>query len=468
MWDGYESHSHVAVTVGGHADECVRRDPFLMIDAMPVAMFVIDDSAQIVFANKRLAAMVGRNVNELVGRSAFEFIDSRDADDALGLLSERRDGDGAITGPSRIRYLDGNGVGHHTQFWANAVPADLGFAGYVITLTPESVHDVLAGAVTSLASDEPLDRSLFAVAMSGRAAPLDGVGTILIVEPSAPTDADRFRVVGDWPIAESLLNAYGTPWRRCLVRGEEQDIHDCSLAIVDARIGAEMAMAGLPAAWVRPVHDSTGEVAAVFIVWRRSRTEVHQNQERHLDHAIRLIHLALDRSRHRFELEQAAHRDALTGVGNRASLSGRIDSESGLPSVLFIDLDHFTAVNETFGHDIGDQVIAQVGRRLIESVRATDDVYRSGGDEFVVICNSPRNDPGELVALGERIVEVISAPFDCHGHRVRIGATVGIGSGRPSAGVQRDLHETILAADRAMYVAKERGRGSVQHADVPG
>jgi diguanylate cyclase (GGDEF)-like protein/PAS domain S-box-containing protein len=466
MWDGYESHSHLAVTVENHADDRVSGDPFLMIDAMPVAMFVVDDSAQIVFANQRLASLIGRPVDDMVGRSAFEFIDSRDADDALGLLSERRSDDASVRGPSRIRYLDSNGVGHHTQFWANAAPADLGFAGFVITLTPESVHDVLAEAVTSLASAEPLDRSLFAVAMAGRAAPLDGVGTILIVEPCAPTDADRFRVVGDWPIAESLLNAYGTPWRRCLVRGEEQDIFDCSLAAVDARIGAEMAMAGLPAAWVRPVHDPSGEVAAVFVVWRRSRAEVTLNQERHLDGAIYVIRLALERSQHRRALENAAHRDALTGVGNRASLSGRIDSESGVPSVLFIDLDHFNAVNETFGHDVGDQVIAQVGRRLIDSVRASDDVYRSGGDEFVVVCNSPVSDPRELIVLGERIVETISAPFDCRDHRVRIGATVGIGSGT-ICGAERDLHDTIQAADRAMYIAKERGRGSVHHADVP-
>jgi predicted signal transduction protein with EAL and GGDEF domain len=70
------------------------------------------------------------------------------------------------------------------------------------------------------------------------------------------------------------------------------------------------------------------------------------------------------------------------------------------------------------------------------------------------------------LALAERIIKHLRAPFDCLDHRVRIGATIGIASGRPHPEVARSLEDTILVADRAMYAAKERARGTIHHADV--
>ena len=128
-------------------------------------------------------------------------------------------------------------------------------------------------------------------------------------------------------------------------------------------------------------------------------------------------------------------------------------------------LDHFKTVNDTLGHNVGDEVIAQVGRRIMEAVRRHDDVYRTGGDEFVVVCAPGSARPEDLVALATRIVERIQAPFDCREHRVRISASIGIAAGTPPEGALRTLQEAIVAADRAMYIAKERGHGSVHHAD---
>jgi diguanylate cyclase (GGDEF)-like protein/PAS domain S-box-containing protein len=441
-------------------------NPLVLLDVMPVAVFVIDAAATILFANERSLAMVGYERCEVLGRSALDFIDARDAQFAASLLETGSEYDGAVMGPSRIRYLDRDGVSHFSQFWSHEAPPELGLAGYVVTLTPESVRDVLASAVTSVTSDEPLDRTLAAIAMSGRAMPLDGIGSILLVEPSAPTDQDKFRIVGEWPIAPGLINAYGTPWRRCLIRNESQDVLDAAFGDVDARTGAEMAMAKLPAAWVRPIADASGDVVAVFIVWRRLASVVSVNQEQHMDDAIRLAHLALEQDRHRRELEFAAHRDVLTGVGNRASLNDRMELTRLPSSVLFIDLDRFKAVNDTFGHAVGDEVIAQTGRRIAAAVRRGDDVYRTGGDEFIVVCDPDHVDERGLLVLADRITERLRAPFDCRDHRVRIGATIGIASGRPHPEVTRSLQDTILVADRAMYVAKDRGRGSVHHADL--
>ena len=445
----------------------VRADPFLLLDVMPVAMFVIDSGANVVFANDRLCALTGHARADVLGRSALEFIDQRDVDFALSLLVTGTEFDGEVMGPNRIRYVDTSGVSHYTQFWGHSTPPELGVSdGYIITLTSESVRDVLATAISSVASDEPIDRTLTAIAMAGRALPLDGVGTLLLDESAASTEEDRFRVFGDWPIDPALVNAYGTPWRQCLVQNEDQDVFDVLLGEVDARTGAEMAMAKLRSAWVRPIRDADGHAVGVYIVWRLTCTAISPNQEQHIGDAVRLAHLALEQDRHRRELEFAAHRDALTGVGNRASLNDRIALGGPPSSVLFIDLDRFKAVNDTFGHAVGDEVIAKVGRRIAEVVRRGDEVYRTGGDEFIVVGDPTLVNEDGLFVLAERLIERLAAPFDCSEHRVRIGATIGMASGSPHPEVTRSLSDTILAADRAMYVAKDRGRGCVHHADL--
>lgn len=445
----------------------VRADPFVLLDAMPVAVLVIDAHVDVVFANDRLCALTGHARADLLGRSALGLIDQRDVEFAMSLLVDGPEFHGTVMGPNRIRYIGSDGISHYTEFWSYAAPPELCVVdGYIITLTPESVRDVLAAAITAVASDEPLDGTLATIATAGRAMPLDGIGTMLLDGQSSADEDDRFRVFGDWPIDPALINAYGTPWRRCLVQNEDQDVLDASLGDVDARTGAEMAMAKLPAAWIRPVRDATGRAVAVFIVWRPTCTAVSPNQEQHVRDAVRLAHLALEQDRHRRELEYAAHRDALTGVGNRASLSDRIGLGGPPSSVLFIDLDRFKAVNDTFGHAVGDEVIAQAGRRIAEVVRRGDQVYRTGGDKFIVVCDPAVVDERGLSVLADRLIERMTAPFDCSEHRVRIGATIGMASGRPHPEVTRTLQETILLADRAMHIAKDRGRGGVHHADI--
>lgn len=435
-----------------------------LMDVMPVAMFVIDRGGTVVLANERLIRLIGVPREDFVGRSALEFIDERDVEFVLALLSGGSHYADAVMGPTRIRYIDAAGERHVTQFWAHETPAELDVEGYIVTLTPESVRDVLATAVSAVASVEPVGRTLGAIASASRAAPLNGLGTVLVVGPTAATDEERFLPVGAWPLSPALVNAYGTPWRRCLVQGVAQDVADAGSGAVDARTGAEMVSAGLRTAWVRPVLAVDGEVLAVYIVWRRTAEPVSGNQETHLSEVVRLAQLALEQDRRQRELEFAAHRDALTGVGNRASLNDRIAIERGHPDVLFVDLDHFRTVNDTFGHGVGDEVIAQVGRRIADAVRRDDKVYRIGGDEFVVVCDA-NGCPDVLLGLATRIVERLNAPFDCRDHRVRIGASIGAAAGRTADGEPRSLPDAIAAADRAMYVAKERGRAGVHLAD---
>src|SRR5579884_624278 len=156
---------------------------------------------------------------------------------------------------------------------------------------------------------------------------------------------------------------------------------------------------------------------------------------------------------------QAMH-DQLTGLANRlrftdelrkAVLSARRESE--MVSVFYVDLDGFKPVNDELGHDVGDQLLSAIARRMSECTRASDVVARLGGDEFAVLI-----DPSSAAALtlvGERLAAAFAAPFPVGGHALRVSASIGHAS-FPSDAETADA--LLRRADEAMFAAK---RGAV-------
>ena len=162
-------------------------------------------------------------------------------------------------------------------------------------------------------------------------------------------------------------------------------------------------------------------------------------------------------------IQQMAHHDPLTGLGNRALLQLRLEEawsrasrQDGQLALLFLDLDRFKLVNDTLGHAIGDQLLMQVADRLRLTLRSGDLVARVGGDEFVVIIEE--GCCPELVAkFAERLVEVLSRPVALDGHQMDVSVSIGIAL-FPQNGADP---ETLLQnADIALYRAKEEGRAT--------
>jgi diguanylate cyclase (GGDEF)-like protein/PAS domain S-box-containing protein len=184
-----------------------------------------------------------------------------------------------------------------------------------------------------------------------------------------------------------------------------------------------------------------------------------------LDHpSVQGIVLALRDVGDRVELEdrlrhQAFH-DGLTGLANRALLYdelGRLLAADRRPTLLLLDLDEFKAVNDTAGHDLGDDVLVAVAGRLIDSTRPGDLVSRLGGDEFaIVLHDDPRAQAG--VAVAERILQALRMPLVVQGRQVRCLGSIGVAAAddlATPAGLLRD-------ADTAMYVAKAKGKGRIE------
>ncbi|HYD94602.1 MAG TPA: EAL domain-containing protein [Noviherbaspirillum sp.] len=161
-------------------------------------------------------------------------------------------------------------------------------------------------------------------------------------------------------------------------------------------------------------------------------------------------------------IEHLAFHDSLTGAANRALLGERLrqavgaaaESEGTL-AVMMVDLDRFKNVNDSFGHDQGDELLRAVATRLQEIVRGTDTVARLGGDEFVLLLRHP-GAPEEIAAIAARVIDTIGAPIELAGLSLRVGASVGIAI-YPADGA--DAASLLKSADTAMYDAKANGKG---------
>jgi len=160
-----------------------------------------------------------------------------------------------------------------------------------------------------------------------------------------------------------------------------------------------------------------------------------------------------------------AHHDALTGLPNRTLLTDRLrqaiaraDRRGGRLAVLFLDLDRFKNVNDSFGHAIGDLLLTQVAERLTVSRRDEDTVARLGGDEFVISI-ADVSGPADAEAAAARVLSDLARPFMISGHELHADGSIGIAL-YPHDGDTVDI--LMRNADTAMYHAKESGRANYQ------
>jgi diguanylate cyclase (GGDEF)-like protein len=166
---------------------------------------------------------------------------------------------------------------------------------------------------------------------------------------------------------------------------------------------------------------------------------------------------------HQIELYHSANYDKLTNLPNRSMFMDRLNQvlkESKRYerkfALLFIDLDGFKAVNDTLGHDAGDELLIEVANRLQTGVRESDTVARLGGDEFTIIF-SMINSLTDAELGAQKIIENLSAPFNIKGQDTKIGASIGV-SVYPDNG--DDVELLLKKSDSAMYLAKKEGKNT--------
>jgi diguanylate cyclase (GGDEF)-like protein len=240
-------------------------------------------------------------------------------------------------------------------------------------------------------------------------------------------------------------------------------------------LGLEDSLAGHPSqrngrgpwAWNRhwlcvPLRDRHGTVTG-FIWADEPRDRLLPDTPRL--QALRLFadqaQAALEGVRHYEQTLHMAEHDLLTGLPNRGVLLERLrhallrrrrhDRDLAL---LFVDLDRFKAINDTYGHDLGDEVLRVVAARIDDALRPGDTVARMGGDEFVVLCEDVGGQDDAL-AVARRLRKELSRPIQAGAARISVTASVGVALPRPGGD---DAHALLHYADVAMYRAKDSGR----------
>ena len=194
---------------------------------------------------------------------------------------------------------------------------------------------------------------------------------------------------------------------------------------------------------ISPLQDANKEITN-FVATGKNITERMQFQEK---------------------LHYLAHHDVLTNLPNRAMFVDRLTQallharrHGRALSVMFLDMDRFKVINDTLGHDIGDMLLQEFGKRLVECVRSSDTVARLGGDEFIILLEDMA-DKGDASTVADKVINVLTTPFVLNGRELFMTTSIGI-SVFPGDG--DDVASMLKNADTAMYRAKEQGRNNYQ------
>jgi len=215
------------------------------------------------------------------------------------------------------------------------------------------------------------------------------------------------------------------------------------------------------ACWSHPVRNTDDEVVGSFAISSFEVRAPSYFQQQLLTESANIAGIILERRDREKDLWDKAHEDKLTGLCNRPmfdmTLNHAISSarrHQAQLAVLFIDLDNFKIINDTYGHKAGDDVLREIAQRLTRCQRNSDTLARYGGDEFTLLLENI-DDLNSVTQVAQRIIDECSLPVVTDGYSASVSASVGI-SLFPNDALE--LRELLSYADRAMYKAKSKGR----------
>ncbi|MDO8826380.1 MAG: PAS domain S-box protein [Methylophaga sp.] len=205
----------------------------------------------------------------------------------------------------------------------------------------------------------------------------------------------------------------------------------------------------------------TGDVIFVLL-----SVSLVRNEKGEVIHFISQIEDVTARKSESDRIRQMAYHDTLTGLPNRRLFDERIGhtlahaKRVGYPiALMFVDVDHFKQINDTHGHDVGDEILKAVADRMTHCLRQTDTLSRVGGDEFVILLTEIKK-PDDAKVVAEHILETVSQPLHVHTHDFRI--TLSIGVAIFSGDLETEtVSELTKKADLALYEVKSAGRNGV-------
>lgn len=226
--------------------------------------------------------------------------------------------------------------------------------------------------------------------------------------------------------------------------------------------------AGLRSSWSQPIQ--TGDVIlGVFTLYHLQPKQPDEDELKLIRDLARIASIAIEQKRSESRIQRLAFYDSLTELPNRRLLLDRLDREIAISrrhntfgAILFIDLDSFKTLNDSLGHQVGDQLLVQVAQRLRKCIREEDTAARHGGDEFVVMMRANEPDLDKLTSyahnMAQRIRQELGLLFNLDGFEHHVSASIGITF---FSGDSPSPDDILKQADTAMYSAKTEGRNTV-------
>ena len=219
---------------------------------------------------------------------------------------------------------------------------------------------------------------------------------------------------------------------------------------------------GLYACWSQPIMNKAGDVLGTFALYYKEPRAPTNDELSLLDEVTQLAAIALSRHHLLAQLEHQAYHDALTGLPNRLLMKDRLeqalwqaDRANEQVAVMLLDLDDFKTINDSLGHNVGDELLKEVSNILRACATSGDTIARLGGDEFALIV--PVTGPDDCARVASKIQEKLSHPINLKDRQHYLTTSIGI-SIYPDDGL---IPESLLrAADSAMYAAKASGKRS--------
>jgi len=262
------------------------------------------------------------------------------------------------------------------------------------------------------------------------------------------------------------IGAKAGPCGRAAYRREAVKVADVLTDPASADYKDVAAANGLRSCWGTPILSNRGEALGVFAIYSTIVREPTEVEMRLIDIATHMAAIAIERKRAEERIQFMANHDALTGLPNRTLLNDRLSQAllyaqryDRWVTVAFVDLDNFKNINDSLGHNAGDELLKVVAKRMVACLRATDTVVRLGGDEFVILLFDQPKSAAVVSATLQKIQAAIAEPVQIDGHALRVTSSFGVAN-YPDDGTDAD---TLLAnADAAMYRAKEMGRDNFQ------